>query len=706
MTVVEERPSRRGIRFYYTMTNLRTAWVCTALLCCAAGTVRASCFSEMLGGDAPFDEQISRDPKSAIARIAAELSKTAVGAVGGPSRAHLYAMLMDANENAGDMAAAREAATRGMAALSPTDGKGLQRRLQLTGIMMAALEGQIQQAAVEYEQASAGVKDDEPDFVCVLGDRGYLHYLVDRKIDATVETLRAYRLAKGFHRDGIRLMAGQLLARLYSQYGLYEEALGLANEGVTFYAQSPQKDLLSDAYLFRGDILLDKGDYAGAQTDFENSRLLLESLGDRHAQSYTRERLCLVAARMEQRADAPAICHDAYVLAVSVKNPISAKSVLTALGRIQLASGHPREAVALWSQALADDGVDLPQHTRSEVYMLRARAREEVGDVAGALQDTNIYLKSLQDEGRARSEDQVGMLKVVFDTELKDEELARVHAEARAAALESSRQAIIRNQVAAAAMLLITAVPIGMWLWHRRKLAAKAREAAVEQMAAIGRLTGGIAHDFNNLLSVLQQAIGLVTNRESVAGDGVAVNLLRQARHATEICADITSQLLSFARQQNLKPEAVEMGGFLADMLPLVAGVAGSAVTLQVDCQQPELVAWIDRRQLTAAILNLGANARDSMSDGGTLTLRASRVGGGRIRLDVIDEGCGMHPDVLARAIEPFYSTKPFGQGSGLGLSMVQGFATQSGGCLTIASEPTTGTTVSLWLPAAVATDE
>ena len=246
-----------------------------------------------------------------------------------------------------------------------------------------------------------------------------------------------------------------------------------------------------------------------------------------------------------------------------------------------------------------------------------------------------------------------------------------------------------------------------MWLWHRRKLAAKAREAAAAQMAAIGRLTGGIAHDFNNLLSVLQQAIGLVSQPGIGRRRQTALDLLRQAHHATEICADITSQLLSFARQQNLKPEAVEMEGFLTDMLPLLKGMAGTAVKLKVEIQQPALVAWVDRRQLTAAILNLGANARDSMSNGGTLTLRASRRRGDRrIRIDVIDEGCGMPPDVLARAIEPFYSTKPVGQGSGLGLSMVQGFATQSGGSLTIASEPNRGTTVSLWLPAAGVTHE
>jgi signal transduction histidine kinase len=669
-------------------------------------SARASCFADVLGGDAPFEHVISVNPRAAVALINSELSKGTVATGIGPSRAHLYAMLTDAYQNAGDISAARDATARGMASLSATDSSGLRHRLQLTNIMLLQVQGQIERAAADYEQAAASVPDDAPDLVCVLGDRGYLHYLVGRKIDAAVDALRAYRLAKDLGRDEIRLSAGQLLARLYSQYGLYDEAQKLAGEAVAFYSLSPNAARLSDAFLFRGDVFLDKEEYAAAEADFMNSQALLQSNGDRFAQSFTQQRLCQVAARMGHRADASAVCRDAYDLAEAVKNPISAKFVLTALGQLEFAKGHARESIDLWDRALANDGVDLPKRTRSAIYNLRGQARAQLGDSLGALRDMNLYVKSLEDERTARGADQVALLKVMFDTSFKAEELARVRAEARAAELAASRQAFIRNLVVAAAILTVASVPLGMRSWHRRKLAVKAGEAAEAQLAAIGRLTGGIAHDFNNLLSVLQQAIGLAANRESVAADRTALDLLRQARQATEICAEITSQLLSFARQQNLQPEAVEMDRFLADMLPLFEGVAGTTVALHVETAQPTPVVRVDRRQLTAALLNLAANARDAMSRGGSLTIRTAAEADRRIRIDVIDEGCGMQPGVLARATEPFYSTKAVGQGSGLGLSMVQGFATQSGGALAIASEPNRGTTVSLWLPAAADSHE
>lgn len=145
----------------------------------------------------------------------------------------------------------------------------------------------------------------------------------------------------------------------------------------------------------------------------------------------------------------------------------------------------------------------------------------------------------------------------------------------------------------------------------------------------------------------------MLERRESVAGDAAAVDLVRQARQANQICADITSQLLSFSRQQNLQPEAVEMGRYLSDVQSLLERAAGTAVKLQVEIQEPRPVAWVDRRQLTAALLNLVGNARDAVSSAGTLTVRASAELDQCVRIDVIDKGCGMLPEVLARAIEP-----------------------------------------------------
>ena len=265
--------------------------------------------------------------------------------------------------------------------------------------------------------------------------------------------------------------------------------------------------------------------------------------------------------------------------------------------------------------------------------------------------------------------------------------------------LDTPNHDLARGLIIACALLCIATVFFGTWTWGRRKLAVEARDAAAERLAAVSRLTGGVAHDFNNLLSVLQQALWLLTQRAAIAADPVAADLVTQAQQSTEACAGITSQLLSFARQQNLEPEPVKLGEFLAALLPMLERAAAPKATVTLDPHDSGPVAWVDPRKLTAALQNLVANARDAMVRDGLIILRTSAAVDGRVCIAVIDNGEGMTADVLARAVEPFFTTKAVGQGSGLGLSMVAGFATQSGGELKIASIPTRGTTVTLWLP-------
>jgi signal transduction histidine kinase len=186
-----------------------------------------------------------------------------------------------------------------------------------------------------------------------------------------------------------------------------------------------------------------------------------------------------------------------------------------------------------------------------------------------------------------------------------------------------------------------------------------------------------------------------------VAADARARELLADIRQSGVACAEITAQMLSFARQQNLKPEPVALEEFLLTLRPTFETLAGSGITISFELGSPAPVALVDERQLTAALLNLVGNARDAMPAGGTLWIRAHTSAPQCVQISVIDSGCGMSEEVLARAIEPFYSTKPVGRGSGLGLSMVQGFATQSGGSLSVSSVLNVGTTVQLTLPAA-----
>ena len=694
---------RTGPQWTRTSGNagLRLASVLIALSL-SPGTVRAGCFSDVLRADGAFADQIERDPKGTVTAAESALASTAPQPAGGASRAQLYAVIMDARQNAEDIGGARDASARGLAALVATDSAGLRRRLELTGIKLLEQQGQIERAAAEYEQAAATVPEAAPDYVCVLGDRGYLRYLMGRSVDAATDAMRAYRLARdGGHRE-TQLAAGQLLARLYSASGLYDEALPLADEAVSFYAQSPKKVLLSDAYLFRGDARLNVDDLPAADSDFRRSRALLEAVGDRLALSFTMQRLCMVAARGDHRSDAPGLCSDAYSLAQAVKNPVTAKIVLTAMGLIEASRGRERAAVELWDRVLARDGVDIPRSLQARVYGFRGTARARLGDSAGALSDRNVYTQSLENDRKTRSAGQVALLNVKFALALKDEELAKLRAEQRSHELDASRQALIRDAIAAAAVATIVAIAalLSAWLWHRRKIAVDARAAAEERLAAVGRLTGGVAHDFNNLLSVIHQAAGLLALRESVKADAIAEQLVEQARRAARLCADITSQLLSFGTPAKPEPRTCRPGS------PPARGPAATRACRRYVRQGgprdhvPMPQAWVDRRQLTAALLNLVSNARDALPDGGTVTVRVTPDRDRMVRIDVVDDGHGMRPEVLARATEPFYSTKAVGDGSGLGLSMVHGFATQSGHAL-IVSAPNGGTTVSMRLPAA-----
>ena len=243
------------------------------------------------------------------------------------------------------------------------------------------------------------------------------------------------------------------------------------------------------------------------------------------------------------------------------------------------------------------------------------------------------------------------------------------------------------------------------------------REAALAQLheaqklETLGQLTGGVAHDFNNLLTPITGALDVVQQRLDPA-DERSARLLSNALQAADRAKTLLQRLLGFARRQALRTQPVDIGALLSGMRDLISSSVGPTVEVHLR-HDPDLPsALVDPNQLELAILNLTVNARDAMPAGGPLTILAEEVAIGPsskpkmipglyVRLSVIDAGSGMAPDVAARAIEPFYSTKEFGRGTGLGLSMVHGLAAQLGGGFALTSEPGEGTRVDLYLPVA-----
>jgi signal transduction histidine kinase len=245
----------------------------------------------------------------------------------------------------------------------------------------------------------------------------------------------------------------------------------------------------------------------------------------------------------------------------------------------------------------------------------------------------------------------------------------------------------------------------------REREEALAKVAEMQKLESLGQLTGGLAHDFNNLLMVIQANLELA--RKHTKGNERLTVWLGRAMEAADRGAALTKRMLAFARRQDLKPENISLSEVVRGMAEMMSRSLDPTVRIAVDIPGDLPSVRIDRNQFELALLNLGLNARDAMPSGGTLTITARSVNGARIpeklergsyvQLSVADNGVGMDAETLKRASEPFFTTKPVGKGSGLGLSMVHGLILQSGGALQIASRPNEGTVVSLWLP--VATD-
>lgn len=240
-------------------------------------------------------------------------------------------------------------------------------------------------------------------------------------------------------------------------------------------------------------------------------------------------------------------------------------------------------------------------------------------------------------------------------------------------------------------------------------------EAALRQsqkMEAIGQLTGGIAHDFNNLLAGITGSLDLIKLRLNQGRTADVERYVSVAYGAAQRAAALTHRLLAFSRRQTLQPAHTDVHALIAEMEELVRRTVGPAIELSVELEAPLSTCLVDQAQVENSLLNLCINARDALPAGGSIVIHTGNEmleeGAGLdpelspglfLTISVSDNGVGMNPDTLSRAFEPFFTTKPVGAGTGLGLSMVYGFAKQSGGQIRIHSREGKGTRVDLQLP-------
>ena len=252
------------------------------------------------------------------------------------------------------------------------------------------------------------------------------------------------------------------------------------------------------------------------------------------------------------------------------------------------------------------------------------------------------------------------------------------------------------------------------------KILVEAQLRQAQKMEAVGQLTGGLAHDFNNLLQGIIGSLDLIQLRVDAGKTAEVARFVAGALNSANRAAAMTHRLLAFSRRQPLDPRPVLANPLMLSMADLLQRTLGEQVALEFELATDLWSTLCDPNQLESAVLNLSINARDAMPDGGRLLIRSRNVEGDEVRtakwqdansdqyicIEVADDGVGMDAEVVEHAFEPFFTTKAAGQGTGLGLSMVYGFARQSNGHCDIQSKPDAGTTIKLYLPRFVAGDD
>lgn len=274
-------------------------------------------------------------------------------------------------------------------------------------------------------------------------------------------------------------------------------------------------------------------------------------------------------------------------------------------------------------------------------------------------------------------------------------EVREISDELRTREMESAFQATLQRKVAEALA--------------ERDLAERRFQQA-QKMEALGKLTGGIAHDFNNLLQVIGGNLHMLA--QDFAGTERAGRRVRNALKGVDRASQLSAQLLAFGRRQPLKPRVVNLGRILREMDDMLTRVLGEGIKVETVVGAGLWNCEVDTVQFENVVLNLAINARDAMQRQGKLTIEAGNAflddayaeqhgvdAGQYVMLAVTDTGCGIAADIMDQVFDPFFSTKPEGEGSGLGLSMVFGFVKQSGGHVKIYSEPDEGTTVRIYMP-------
>jgi signal transduction histidine kinase len=585
---------------------------------------------------------------------------------------------------------------------------------------LASSEGQFSVAESEIKAIDLDTLATDIERYRIWMFQGYLWRMLGKDEAALPALERSLDLATKMH-DDLRILSALLaVGRAYMDSGDFDRASAEAVAARRLATRLGEEGALSDICDFMADIADRRGDRAAELRSsleaLEHARrsgskkwlsMMLVALSDSYRNSgdytqalrYAQEGLPLMIQRNDL-TDVQSTLFDEGLAYIGLGNVAAGQKLAEGAITQTLAGGNlmdGRDLLRDYERALERAGY---LTMALEVYHRYTETNEKF--MTHERQRAFLELSAQFDDERKVAELEILRRdNSIKASEAREQqlELAKVKAESTAAKANASRATLARDVAIYVAVSLLLGIMTAAWALRRRHDLAQGRKASAERLAALGRLTGGIAHEFNNQLTVVQQALGLLAGKSYLMTDPEGNALVEELKDSSRSLAETTAQLQSFSRQQNLRPQAIRLAAFLHSKRTVLERTAGNSISIQMNIANDTASVWADERQLLSALINLVANARDAMSATGSIVIDVAAVDPERTRISVTDQGVGMDVETLSRAAEPFFSTKPLGAGTGLGLSMVDGFVRQSGGRFTLVSEVSRGTTASMILP-------
>lgn len=680
-------------------------WLAALLWIAVPGSrAQAVCIGPATGALARLEDIGYLDPHAVMAEIQKiEANVEQASRLTNEDRAVMLALTAEAHRRMSKYPEALRTAERGLQLLGVENKTAVALRLRIDHAMILGQSNDVAAAMREFNQVIVDANGNAVAIACAKNDRGFIRFSNGDTLGALRDYLEAFEVFKAAGLKDMEMTTAPRLVDLYRIVSAYDSALALIPDIIEYYKANGSAGRLADMHARIGNIYADQGRPHEAIAEYEAAKAIMSPYPAYRETAVYQLLICRAQTDLKDYANALTSCRTAERGLRENGGIIPGQAAIYHLNmaRIALETQDPKTAATAFKQALATKAAVLNTRTGVRVYKGLAEAEALLGNHRAAHAAAAVYAQRLVITHDQQAAQEVAVMQVKADLKREAEKTAALAREKMLLLDLNAKAASETRLIIALAVLGSLAIAVFVLLISQRRRAEAERLVVETRSEELSRICSGVAHDFNNLLTVVRQGADILVRKAGPHPNTVENRVAESIRQAAQAGSEITRQLLSFGRQMQLKPRAVNCREYFRHHTLLLDRAANNRAAVNVQAMDVALAMWVDPAQLTSALINLILNACDSMVARGTIRIRVGAASGlgGFIRITVSDNGKGMTAEILQRCTDVFFTTKETGVGIGLGLSAVQGFMQQSGGTLDIKSEVGKGTVVTLDLP-------